>query len=167
MCNCNQDYTIKVEVTSCNGKLPRKANPTDAGFDVFATRDETIWFGQVIKSPLDIRIELPENCWARIETKSGLGSKGMLVYAGVIDQDYRGVPHVIATNHNILSLVSLLLYPFRKYLPQKYQPIQIKKGEKIAQMTMNNHSNSYQVIKVEHVEMNTSRGSGGFGSTGK
>jgi hypothetical protein len=51
---CKQNYVIEVELIGCSGKLPRKANPSDAGFDVFATRDETIWFGQVIKHPLKL-----------------------------------------------------------------------------------------------------------------
>lgn len=148
-------YKIEVEVLE-DGKLPTKAHPTDAGFDVYATGDITLYPGQVIKHPLNIRMKLPTNSWARIETKSGLGSKGMLVYAGVVDEMYRGIPHVIATNlkyTNENNEVSV-------------EPIIIKKGEKIAQITMNNHSNNYFMFQVDKVNTDTDRGSGGFGSSG-
>lgn len=143
-----QMYEIKCEVLD-GGTLPRKAHYTDAGFDVFATEDVVIKPGQVIKHPLNIKLHLPAGSWARIETKSGLGSKGMLVYAGVVDQEYRGIPHVIATNLN-----------------HHGDDIVVKKGEKLAQITMNPHSLDFYIKQVESVDTATERGEGGFGSTG-
>lgn len=143
-----QLYCIKVEVLD-GGKLPFKAHSTDAGFDLFATEDVILRHGEITKTPLNIKMELPAGSWARIETKSGLGSRGMLVYSGVIDQGFRGAPNTIATNLN------------------SSKDIVIKKGEKIAQMTMNPHSNAFYIEQVEKVNENTSRGEGGFGSTGK
>jgi len=144
-----QMYKIEVEVLD-GGRLPYKAHKTDAGFDLFASDDVEIFPGDIIKHPLNIKMKLPAGSWARIETKSGLGSKGMLVYAGVVDEGYRGIPHIIATN---LSL-------------NGDDAIVIKKGEKIAQMTLNPHSNEFFVEQVESVSTDTARGEGGFGSTG-
>lgn len=163
-----QAYKIEVEVLD-GGKLPNKANRTDAGFDVYATQDITIFPGQVIKHPLNIRMKLPAGAWARIETKSGLGSKGMLVYAGVVDEGYRGIPHVVATNLN-WNLEWQLQYQ-GGYAPNDHQahnikPIEIKKGEKLAQITMEPHSNEYFMVQVDKVNTETDRGSGGFGSSG-
>lgn len=149
---------IYVEVLE-GGKLPSKANPNDAGFDVYATEDIALFPGQVLKHPLNIRMELPQGCWARIETKSGLGSKGMMVWAGVIDEGYRGVPHVIMSN---IKLVNNDLFQ-----TENKEPILIKKGDKVAQITMNNHSNEYQMVQVKEVSQDTSRGTGGFGSSGR
>jgi len=143
-------FVIKVQVND-GGRLPQKAHSSDAGFDLFATENVEIYPGQVIKTPLNINFELPVGSWGRIETKSGLGSKGMLVYAGVIDRNYRGVPHVIATNLN----------------HRDQRPIVILKGEKIAQLTMNPHAELYSVVQVEQVSKDTDRGEGGFGSTGR
>ncbi len=142
--------TYKIEVQLLDGgTLPCKAYPSDAGFDVFATEDVCLRFGEVIKTPLNFRMKLPVGSWARVETKSGLGSKGMLVFAGVIDRNYRNVPHVIATNLN------------------KEEPIVVRKGEKIAQITMNPHGEDYYIEQVDKVDTDTDRGAGGFGSTGK
>jgi dUTP pyrophosphatase len=163
-----QAFKIEVQVLE-GGKLPAKANRTDAGFDVYATDDVTIFPGQVIKHPLNIRMKLPAGSWAEIQTKSGLGSKGMLVYAGVVDEGYRGIPHVIATNLNW----GLEWKQNAKggYFPEDDQstnikPIVVKKGEKLAQITMHPHSNEYFIEQVEEVDTNTDRGTGGFGSTG-
>lgn len=142
-------YSIEVEVLD-GGKLPFKAHRTDAGFDLFATDDVLIIPGQIMKHPLNIKMKLPRGTYAQIESKSGLGSKGLLVYAGVIDESYRGIPHVVGSNLNIHEGI----------------PIQIKKGDKIAQMTMRPHSNEYFIVPVDEVDTNTDRGAGGFGSTG-
>jgi dUTP pyrophosphatase len=149
-------YKIEVEVME-DGKLPSKANPNDAGFDVYATSDIVLYPGQVKKHPLNIKMKLPVGSWARIETKSGLGSKGMMVWAGVIDEGYRGVPHVIMSN---------IKHEHDNGM-KNVEPIMIKKGEKVAQMTMNPHANDFYCVQVESVDTNTSRGAGGFGSTGK
>lgn len=143
-------FGIEVEVLD-GGKLPFKAHRTDAGFDLFATSDIEIIPGQIMKHPLNIKMKLPRGTYAQIESKSGLGSKGLLVYAGVIDESYRGVPHVVGTNLNI----------------HEGKPILIKAGQKLAQMTMRPHSNEYTIKQVESVDTNTDRGEGGFGSTGK
>ena len=151
-----ETYKIEVEVLE-DGKLPTKANPNDAGFDVYATSDITLYPGQVIKHPLNIKMKLPAGSWARIETKSGLGSKGHMVWAGVIDEGYRGIPHVIMSN---------IKYYNDAGIANNY-PIEIKKGEKVAQMTMNPHANDFYCVQVAAIDTNTSRGEGGFGSTGK
>lgn len=142
-------YKIEVEVLS-GGLLPSKAHANDAGFDVYATDDVVVYPGMIVKHPLNIKMRLPKGSWARIETKSGLGSKGLLVYAGVIDEGYTGIVHAILTNLNHGSK----------------EPIVIKEGQKIAQMTMNNHSNRYYIKPVRDIVSNTSRGSAGFGSSG-
>lgn len=158
-------FKIEVEVLE-DGTLPAKAHKTDAGFDLYATADVTIFPGQIVKHPLNIRMRLPSGTWARVETKSGLGSKGQFVYAGVIDETYRGIPHAIMTNLNWQTVpyvdehgeANVMMNPL---------PLVIKKGEKLAQLTMNPHSNNFFIVQVEKVDTNTERGEGGFGSTGK
>lgn len=163
-------YTVKTGegeetvTVGASGKLPSKKNFTDAGFDLFTPYDVTLYPGEVKKVPLNIRMELPSGSWARIETKSGLGSKGMLVYAGVVDQDYRGIPHVIMTNLNPPLVWDDEL---RKVVENPVKPIIVRAGEKIAQMTMNPHNLEFYVEQVEQVSTDTARGEGGFGSTGK
>lgn len=153
----NETFKIEVKVED-GGKLPMKARPSDAGYDVYATHDFDLYPGQVIKHPLNVRMKLPQGTWAEITTKSGLGSRGQLVYAGVIDEEYRGVPHVIMTN---LKMVQDNLRAANN------EPISFKKGDKIAQLIMNPYNPNYFIQEVEEIDTNTSRGEGGFGSTGR
>ncbi len=151
-----ETYELEVEVLE-DGKLPTKAHATDAGWDLYATCDIHLYPGQVIRHPLNIKLKLPRSSWAEITTKSGLGSKGQLVYAGVIDEAYRGVPHVVMTNVMHVNERGMRMN----------DPLIIKKGEKVAQLIMNPYSSSYFITQVDKVDTNTDRGAGGFGSSGK
>jgi dUTP pyrophosphatase len=152
---------IKVEVLE-GGKMPTKAHASDAGWDLYATEDITIYPGQVMKHPLNIRLQLPTGTWAEITSKSGLGAKGLMVYAGVIDQSYRGIPHVVFTNLWIIDQIDEQGFPL-----MRTTPLVIKKGEKLAQLIMSPYSEQFFMTQVDKVETTTDRGTGGFGSSGK
>jgi dUTP pyrophosphatase len=154
-------YKIEVKVED-GGKLPSKVRQTDAGFDLYATEDIKLLPGQSGKTPLNIRMKLPRNTYAEITTKSGLGSKGHSVRAGIIDEEYRGVPHVIHSNVNLILGLDQDGFPL-----MNTEPLVIKKGDKLAQLIMHPYSNQYFIEEVQELDMNTSRGEGGFGSTGK
>ena len=91
--------------------------------------------------------ENPEDFYLRIAPRSGLSFKnGIDVLAGVIDYDYRGEIKIILLNTSDTDFV-------------------ITKGDKIAQAILT------RIIKFTEIttsdELNdTSRGEGGFGSTG-
>lgn len=155
-------FNIEVEVLE-GGKLPFKVRQSDAGFDVYATHDFDLYPGTVVKHPLNIRLKLPKGTWGEITTKSGLGAKGQLVYAGVIDEEYRGIPHVIMTNIKWISPQEET--GLNQGLPNR-TPISFKKGDKLAQLIMSPYCDQYYVTQVESVDTNTSRSEGGFGSTG-
>lgn len=155
-----QAFCIKVKVEE-GGKLPNKVRKTDAGFDVFATEDITLYPGQSGKTPLNFRMQLPINTYAEITTKSGLGAKGHLVRAGIIDEEYRGIPHVIHSNVSVIEKIDDEGFPL-----MRTEPIVVKKGEKLAQMIVHPYSSNYYIEQVEEINMNTSRSEGGFGSTG-
>lgn len=150
-----QMFRIQVEVLE-GGTMPFKVRQSDAGFDVYSTSDFELFPGQVIKHPLNIRLKLPKGTWGEITTKSGLGVKGQLVFAGVIDEEYVGIPHVIMTN------VKYLLAPDIA----NHDPIVFTKNTKVAQLIMSPYSDQYYVEQVESIDLNTSRGTSGFGSTG-
>jgi dUTP pyrophosphatase len=157
----DQAYKIEVKVET-NGKLPHKVRQTDAGFDLFATEDIYLYPGQSGKTPLNVRLKLPLNTYAEITTKSGLGSKGHSVRAGIIDEEYRGIINVIHSNVALIDGIDNDGYPL-----MRTEPLIIKKGEKLAQLIMHPYSNQYFIEEVQELDMSTSRGEGGFGSTGK
>jgi dUTP pyrophosphatase len=153
-------FKIEVKVES-GGKLPNKVRQSDAGFDVFATEDIALYPGQSGKTPLNIRLKLPKSTYAEITTKSGLGSRGHSVRAGIIDEEYRGVVHVIHSNVDVVEEAK-----GGEFFKIKREPLFIKKGEKIAQMIIHPYSSNYYIEEVSEIDTATSRGEGGFGSTG-
>lgn len=90
--------------------------------------------------------EIPEGMVGMIRPRSGLAVReGLHVMAGVIDSDYRGEVKVLLVN-----------------LGDK--PIEIKTGDRIAQMVVCPFHGS-ELIVVDDLD-DSNRGEGGFGSTG-
>lgn len=142
----NDLYKIEVEILP-EGHIPTKANFSDCGWDLYATDNIELLPGQIIKHPLNIRMALPVNTYGQIESRSSLGAKGFLVLSKIIDRNYRGIPHVVATNVSNL-------------------PIYVKKGDRIAQMIIHSHSEHYFMQQVDKISTETDRGEGGFGQSG-
>jgi dUTP pyrophosphatase len=94
-------------------------------------------------------IELPEGYEAQIRPRSGLAAKkGVTVLnsPGTIDADYRGEIKVILVNLSNEDFI-------------------VENGERIAQMIIARHEKAEW--EQAEVLIETERGSGGFGSTGK
>ena len=129
--------------------LPTYAQPGDAGADLRSAVDVTLAPGERAMVPTGIAIALPDGHAAFVHPRSGLAIKhglSMVNTPGTIDAGYRGEIAVLLINHD----------------PR--EPIDIKRGDRIAQLI---------IQKVEHAAFveaaelpDSSRGSGGFGSTG-
>lgn len=127
---------------------PEYATDQAAGLDIRANVEAILkpMERSVVKTGL--RIALPEGFEAQIRPRSGLASKhGVTVLnsPGTIDSDYRGELAVILINLGADDFV-------------------IQKGDRIAQMVIAPVCRAK--IKVVDVLNETSRGEGGFGSTG-
>ena len=128
--------------------VPYKAHKEDAGMDLFSIEDKTLKPMERKLIHTGIKIELPKNTEAQIRPRSGLALKhGITVLntPGTIDEGYRGEIGII--------LINLSKEEFK-----------IEKGMKGAQMVIQPTLN----LNIEEVcELTeTSRGIGGFGSTG-
>lgn len=130
--------------------LPNYETIASAGMDLRANLEEPIVLAPlgraIVKTGLFI--ELPIGYEAQVRPRSGLAAKkGVTVLnsPGTIDADYRGEIGVILVN---LS----------------NEPFTIENGERIAQLIIAKHERA-EWNEVE-VLTETSRGEGGFGSTG-
>jgi dUTP pyrophosphatase len=136
--------------------LPRYQSEMAAAIDLHACLDETLSLppgapAQLIPAGLAVHMADPHMA-ALIVPRSGLGHKKGLVVGnlvGVIDADYLGPIMVSAWNRN----------------PPGSDPLMIAPGERIAQMLF------VPILRpgfrvVEAFSRSTSRGEGGFGSTG-
>ena len=132
--------------------LPLPAYQTDgaAGMDIYAAIAEDIIIapGHFTAIPTGLSVALPEGFEIHVRPGSGLAFKhGITVLnsPGTIDSDYRGEIKVALINHGT-------------------EPVTIAHGMRIAQMVL------AKVIQGDWQEVAaldaTSRGTGGFGSTG-
>ncbi len=143
--------SLKLKVLLENGaRLPEYKTPGSAGADLRACLAEGIWIQPMVRMaiPTGIRLELPEGCEAQVRPRSGLSlEKGLtcLNSPGTIDSDYRGEIKVI-----LINLGS--------------EPVFIQPGDRIAQLVISTYERAR--FEVEETLAATSRGEGGFGSTG-
>jgi dUTP pyrophosphatase len=133
--------------------LPAYETPEAAGMDLRAAVDNsapvTLAPGERGMIPTGLTIALPSGYEAQVRPRSGLAAKHgitCLNSPGTIDADYRGEVKVILIN-----------------LGQ--EPFVIRRGERIAQMIVAPVTRAE--LKVVAELDGTSRGSGGFGSTGR
>lgn len=124
---------------------PKFATDGSAGCDLYASEARIMDPGIIMTIPLGFATDMPDTVHARIESRSGLALRGLVVLTGVIDSDYRGEWMVILKNCT-------------------NEAFEIKVGDRIAQAVFR------PTVKptFETVESltDTARGAGGFGSTG-
>ena len=142
---------IRVKKLHSNAILPTYGSAEAAGADLYACLEEavTIQPGEVYWVPTGIALEVPKGCAGLVYARSSLGAKRGLAPAnkvGVVDSDYRGEVKVVLLNHS-------------------KQPQTLAPGERVAQFVIT----PVLTPAYEEVEelTDTSRGAGGFGSTGK
>lgn len=128
--------------------LPTRAHKGDSGMDVFAAIDKpiTLWPFIPKKVSAGIAIGLPEGIEIQMRPKSSQSAAGILVHFGTCDSIFRGTYQVIL--HNLT------------FWPRKIRP-----GQKIGQMVMMRPVYDVEWDVVDSLD-ETTRGSGGFGSTG-
>jgi deoxyuridine 5'-triphosphate nucleotidohydrolase len=125
---------------------PMRATDGSAGYDVYAAEAVTIpakCYGTV---PTGIAIRVPAGTYGRIAPRSGLAARmGIDVLAGVVDADFTGEVIVILMNNGDADF-------------------KVAIGDRIAQLILER----VELAPVYNVDElpETTRGAGGFGSTG-
>lgn len=142
------EYSLKVKLINKNAVLPFRANPGDAGLDLFAAEEKLIKSGEAELISTGIILELPEGTEAQVRPRSGLALKHsvtVLNSPGTIDEGYRGEIKVILINHG-------------------KEDFKIEKQMRIAQMVIA----PVAMVTITQVEelSDSERGIGGFGSSG-
>ena len=141
--------TIKI-INKSGHELPSYETIASAGMDLRATIDAPITLKPLERTIVKtgLFIELPIGYEAQVRPRSGLAAKkGVTVLnsPGTVDADYRGEIGVILVNLSNEDFV-------------------IENGERIAQLIIAQHERAEWQETIELTE--TSRGEGGFGSTG-
>ena len=129
--------------------LPSYATPGAAGMDVVAAEDLDLAPGQRHAVATGFRVAIPDGYEIQVRPRSGLAFKhGISVpnTPGTIDSDYRGELKILLINHGA-------------------EPFAIRRGERIAQLV----PAAVTLAAFDEVDelADTTRGHGGFGSTGQ
>lgn len=136
---------LRVRRIHPEAKLPAYSHPGDAGLDLFSVVDRELRPGEVFAVPTGIQVAIPAGYVGLVWDKSGISLRGVHRLAGVVDSGYRGEVQVVMINLGATSFA-------------------VKKGMKIAQLLVQPVA-TLSVVEVEALD-DSSRGEGGFGSTG-
>lgn len=130
--------------------LPEYKTEGAAGFDFYSVEDVVIQPGQIKQVALGLKCEVESGYELQIRCRSSLGRNGLILPHGIgtVDCDYRGPLSVpVANISNGTQFISI--------------------GDRVAQGVVAPAIQA-NIIEVEENELSeTSRGQGGFGSTGR
>ena len=137
---------MEVKRLSTHGILPRRATPGSAGFDLFCSDAVTLGPGDLVCVPTGIAVQVPPGTYGRIAPRSGVTVKHHVhVGAGVIDRDYTGEIKVVLYNLGKNSVTFQAFDRIAQLILEKIDLPEIREVQELGE---------------------TSRGHGGFGSTG-
>lgn len=125
--------------------MPTRATSEAAGLDLYSPADLYLYPSRTAFIDTGVHIQLEPDEMATIRGRSGLTRRGVIVPPGTIDSDYRGS-------------LGVVIYALE-------EPYHIHRGDRIAQLVV-------QKIERPALELvdaldDSTRGSGGFGSTGR
>ncbi len=129
--------------------MPRYQHEGDAGLDLPSRVDYVLEPGERAMVPTGIAVAIPPGYAGFVLPRSGLASRhgiSLVNSPGLVDSGYRGELAIVMINTD------------------KHEAFHIKRGDRIAQLVIQ------RVVEAVTVRVNeldaTSRGAGGFGSTG-
>lgn len=152
---------LRVKKLDENAKLPTVGHPgEDLGFDLFALEDTVLPFGKAVAVRTGISAQFTGDDKRKkfgllLRDRSSMAAKGVTVSAGVVDAGYTGELKVIMTLNN----------KDHWEIWNNVFGYQILAGDKIAQMLPTEVFTGGSIVEVVDLET-SSRGNGGFGSTG-
>jgi len=139
------ELVIPVKKLTPEAKLPTRAHSDDAGFDLYANDNYTLYEQEIVAVGTGIAAAIPSGYAGLIWDKSGLASQGLKTAGGVIDSTYRGEIKVV-----VINLSGDILH--------------IAQGQKIAQILIQKiETPAVQTVGALDI---TQRDDRGFGSSG-
>ena len=139
-------YTLPLDCMLKPGaKLPQRAHATDAGADLFSNEDLEIYPDEQKLVDTGIAIKIPQGFAGFVYNRSSQGKKGITIphSVGVIDSGYRDTIKVLLKNIGD-------------------DPYKIATGDRIAQLVIQ----KVELVGFKDIWNDSTRGTGGFGSTG-
>jgi dUTP pyrophosphatase len=144
-----QNFLEKIEVTrlESQARIPTRAHEDDAGLDLYSLEDVFLEAGQGERIRTGVALALPTGFVGMIADRSSLAKRGLKTAGGIIDSGYRGEIQILVWN---LSSEAL----------------HVQGGDRVAQLLILPIATP-QPIEVASLDLTTTRGKNGFGSSGK
>jgi len=137
---------ININLLHAQAQIPQRGSYESAGLDLHTVDSVTIPPGQRALLRTGFAMSMPLGYVGLIWPRSKLAAKmGVDVLAGVVDSDYRG--------EVMISLLNTGL-----------DAVEIKTGDKVAQMIIQRHSSSMEINLVDDLDR-TMRGKAGVNSS--
>lgn len=141
---------VQIKKLRPDAVIPQYQTEHSAGMDICAAIDEPITLAPMQRHivPCGFSMAIPEGYEVQVRARSGLAAKngiGLVNGVGTIDADYRGEIGVILINYSDIDFI-------------------IHSGDRIAQIVIAEYKRALWQEVTELDE--TTRGMGGFGSTG-
>ena len=144
--NNDDKLSVKIKLVDNSLPLPKYHTKGAVAFDIYSRHDVMILPMDITRISTNLIIEVPKGYMLYLKDRSGTAKKGILITAGIVDQDFCG--------------------PDDEILLQFFNPTQnsvsIKRGERIAQGIFVRINQ----CEWEEVDEMTNQNRGGFGSTG-
>jgi len=128
---------------------PSRAHDEDAGLDLYAAESHTLEPGERVSVGTGIAIAVPEGHAGLVLPRSGLAHRhgiALVNAPGLVDPGYRGEVRVLLLNTD------------------RAEAFAVETGDRVAQLVLV-RSEAVEVEEAANLEPST-RGTGGFGSTG-
>lgn len=152
-------FGLGVLLVSSNAKLPTRSTDRAQCIDFYAAEDVEIHTGETVVVDLGVKVVIPNGYTLEFRERSGLATRGIIIGAGVIDEDY----------HGPLKAVVRYFVPCRQHWAED-EVFKITTGDKIVQAELVERIpfsvRQINETTLEHAIENSERGERGFGSTG-
>ena len=166
---------LKMKLVRENAILPTK-RVEDGCFDIYGCFDEETFFlypGDIKLVPLGFKTEFPHDWIFRIFERGSAGSKGLSMRCGVIDSGYRGEYFAAANNtsNKLIVITNLTEDEIKEKYAKEIENYEDKltlypQDKAIAQFALT-YVPHIDIEEVQSLDMNTERGEGALGSSGK
>ncbi len=127
---------------------PFKPHLSDAGWDLRSKGAFSVEPLSTVVIPTGVSLELDSGLVGLVKCRSSLGKRGVSITSGVIDAGYRGEIGVVFQNLSTSDIITIQQY------------------ERIAQLLILPIIWSNVRLELGKADLGTSRGEGGFGSSG-
>ena len=163
---------LKVKILHPDAKPPTVSHAgSDIGFDLYALEDAILQPGVLARLRTGIAVEGPEGYGFVLGDRSSMAMKGITYLGGRIDAGYRGEILVCLMNvnqpkHKLEVIRNAAGAVTDSLLVQEDASVQVKKGDRIVQMSLF-RSDTDRTIQVVDQLSESTRAEKGFGSSGR